>query len=48
MQHQRQRHFAFVTSSLVNMALAAFYFLAGTARAARLSGLDTLAVEHGR
>src|SRR5262247_2374323 len=29
MQHKRQRHFAFVTSSLVNMALAAFYFLAG-------------------
>src|SRR5262245_52108984 len=50
MQHKRQRHFAFVTSSLVNMALAAFYFLAGiiAARAARLSGLDTLAVEHGR
>src|SRR5262249_40594789 len=50
MQHKRQRHFGFVTSSLVNMALAAFYFLAGiiAARAARLSGLDTLAVEHGR
>jgi hypothetical protein len=33
-----------------SVALAAFYFLAGiiTARAASLSGLDTLAIEHGR
>lgn len=33
-----------------SVALAAFYFLAGiiTARTASLSGLNTLAIEHGR